>query len=109
MKQAINFIWDSLLMLFLVATCVFYVTSSLMIQDARNFHNTVVAKVETSEGSKLIIDELKEEAKEKGFELKIERTNLYETQQYYYVTLTYYYAIPMIGNIKSGTIEGYAR
>lgn len=109
MKHAINFIWDALLLLFLVATCVFYVTSSLMIQDARNFHNTAVAKIEASEGSELIIDALREEATEKGFELNVEKTNLYETQQYYYVTLTYQYAIPMLGDVKSGTIEGYAR
>lgn len=109
MKVAVEFFVDSILLLLMTAASVFFILISLMTADARNFHSTSVAKIEASDGSSAVIKECMAEAEQRGYQMKIVPTCLYEDKSYYYVTVSYKIQIPVSGVQYGGTVEGYAR
>lgn len=109
MKQGVEIFVSCILILFLAATSQFFLASSLQNQQARNYHATVVAKIEASAGSETVIQECIADAEGKGYDIVVEDTLLYENVSYYYVKLTYSYGIPFTSLVRSIDIEGYAR
>lgn len=109
MKAAVELYVNFIIIVMLVASCVFFISSSMRNAQARNFHSTTVAKIEASAGSERVIQNSIEEAKTKGYTLRVSPTCIYEDKNYYYVELMYEYNIPLIGMKRESKIEGYAR
>lgn len=104
---------DSFISLFLLSVIMviasLYITSSVTASDARDFHATAVSAIESSNGAQTVIDQMTTEAKKKGYDISIVPTKIVEEKQYFYVKVSYHYQIPIVGNVVSNTIEGYAR
>lgn len=109
MKAAVELYVNSIIIVMIVVSCVFFISSSMRNAQARNFHSTTVAKIEASAGSEKVIQNSMEEAKTKGYTLRVSPTCIYEDKKYYYVELMYEYNIPLIGMKRKSRIEGYAR
>lgn len=109
MKAAIEIYMSTIILMMIVSCCMFFVCSSLRNGEARNFHSSTMAKIEASAGSKRVIEESIEEAKNKGYDLYITPATLYEDKEYYYVELLYEYEIPFLGTKRQSKIVGFAR
>lgn len=109
MKSAIEIYVNTIVIIMIVSTCVFFICTSLRSAQARNFHSTTVAKIEASEGSSKVVEECVREAGDKGYELKVQPACLYKNRKYFYVQLTYIYEIPFIHGTRTSHIEGFAR
>lgn len=109
MKAAVELYVNSIVIVMIVCSCVFFITSSMRNAQARNFHSTTLAKIEASAGSERVMEESRMEAEEKGYTLQISPLCLYEDKKYYYVELMYEYNVPFLGTTRKSKIEGYAR
>lgn len=90
------------------------ISSNNQCLEARDFYNVIVNRIEDSDCNAQIISECENEAKEKGYKLKVEDITLYDESPSKLVQLTYNVKLPvfsMFGNdyTKQGLIEGYAR
>lgn len=82
--------------------------------DARDFYNVVVNRIEDSNCNKKIINECKEEASTKGYELEVEDVTVYEEHPSMMIKLAYSVKFPVFKLFsndyeKRAVIEGYAR
>ena len=109
MKSAIEIYVNTIVIIMMVSTSVFFICTSLRSAQARNFHSTTVAKIEASEGSSKVVEECMKEPGAKGYELTIKPACLYKNRKYYYVQLSYTYEIPFIHGNRTSHIEGFAR
>lgn len=108
MKHAIEAYVMAILIFFLTVAGVYYYAASLQNEAADNFLTAIIGQIEASDGSETVIDKCIEIAGEKGYQVTVEPTVMYENLSYYYVTLTYEYSIPFAGK-REITKEGYAR
>lgn len=109
MKVAINVFMDMMLILLLVASVTYYTGSALVTVGARNYLSTTMDAIAASAGSNAVIEERIATATTQGFKLKVTPTKLYEDKSYYYVELTYVYAVPFVGGVGERVIDGYTR
>ena len=109
MKAAVELYVNSIIIVMIVCSCVFFIASSMRNAQARNFHSTTLAKIEASAGSERVIEESKNEATQKGYTLQVSPVCIYEDKKYYYVELMYEYSVPFLGATRKSKIEGYAR
>lgn len=109
MKAAVEIYVNTIVIVMIVSTCLFFICSSLSNAQARNFHSATVAKIEASEGSEQIISESISEASAKGYTLRVTPVSLYENKKYFYVELLYEYSMPFAGTKRESKIEGFAR
>lgn len=90
------------------------ISSNNQVCDARDFYNVVVNRIEDSNCNNEVIEQCIEEAKEKGYRLKVEDLTIYNEQPSRFVQLEYGVVIPVFHLFgekfnKQGVIEGYAR
>ena len=109
MKAAVELYVNCIVIMMIVCSCVFFISSSMRNAHARNFHSTTLAKIEASAGSERVIEESRIDAAEKGYTLLVSPVHLYEDKKYYYVELMYEYSVPFLGGMRESKIEGYAR
>lgn len=108
MKHAIEAYATAILILFLTAAGVYYFAASLQNEAADNYLTTVIGQIEASDGSETVINQCIDIADEKGYQITVEPTVMYENLSYYYVTLSYEYSIPFAGK-RTIKKEGFAR
>lgn len=90
------------------------ISTSNQVASARDFYNVIVNRIEDSNCNSIVIEECKEEATAKGYELLIEDVTIYEEEPSKLVIMNYVVDLPifkMFGYIyeKQAVIEGYAR
>lgn len=90
------------------------ISSNNQVCDARDFYNVVVNRIEDSNCNNEVINQCVGEAKEKGYDLKVEDLTIYNEQPSKFVKLEYCVMIPVFELFgekfnKQGVIEGYAR
>jgi uncharacterized alkaline shock family protein YloU len=85
-----------------------YVMQNIIHTSARDYHGAVVRRVEDSNFTPNIISECKKDAKEKGYDLRIDCYGDSEHTDAK-IRLSYTYTIPVINEERQYTIEGYAR
>lgn len=90
------------------------ISSNNQVCDARDFYNVVINRIEDSNCNSDVVGQCIEEAKEKGYRLKVEDLTIYNEQPSRFVQLEYQVVIPVFHLFgekfnKQGVIEGYAR
>lgn len=85
----------------------------ISVNNARNYHASVVDRLENSDYQEEYIEELYEEASNRGYKLKIEDVSMTKDRFCYYVSLEYLINIKVFSLIDKmfgyeGVIEGYA-
>ena len=85
----------------------------MSINNARNYYAAVVERVENSDYSEEVIQMVRTEASEKGYELEIEPYSTKDGEPCYFVSLSYevdYPVFHLFGTsvTKQGKLEGYA-
>ncbi|MEF9916062.1 MAG: hypothetical protein RSD97_06440 [Lachnospiraceae bacterium] len=98
----------------LLGTC--YITASLNIQNAQNYHATVLTEIEASDFSESVICSCIENALDNGYKkgdgtsgLQVTKASVQENQPVAEVILTYDYSIPLLNMFLKHEIIGYAR
>lgn len=86
-----------------------FVSVNLDIQAAREFHSSVVERIQASYYSPYVIEECKAKAKGAGYQLEINDSAVYQDIHEYYVALEYKVKIPLLETSMGGKIEGYAK
>lgn len=86
-----------------------FIDVSLQIQSAREYHNSVVQKIQASNYSGYVIDKCIEEGLLHEYGISIINTAIYSDKSDYYVSLEYPIRIVLFNNYTNGIIEGYAR
>lgn len=110
MKGAIETMIATVIVAFMVVTSTAYLMVSLNVMKAQNFHSQVVASVEASDFSQTVIDNLRADATENGYDgLEVEVVDTVEGNPYAKVTLDYQYQIPVVNINMTYDIVGYAR
>ncbi len=89
------------------------ISSSNQVEDARDYYNTVINRIEDSYCNSEVINECISEAISKGYELKVTDVSMYDDCQSRLVILTYQVRFPIMNilkkdNKKQAVIEGYA-
>ncbi len=85
-----------------------YVMQNIQYSSAKQFYNSVIVKLENSDFSEGVLDQCREKAKEKGYDLMIETFDSGgETDAR--VILAFVYEYPVLQVKQNYTIEGYAR
>lgn len=87
-----------------------FMIASLNTQKAQNYHAAVVAEVEASNFSPVVISGCEEKALENGYaNLHIEQLTSVNEEKYAKVTLVYDYPVPLLNVLLEHKIVGYAR
>lgn len=86
-----------------------FIDVNLQIQNAREYHNAVVEKIQASNYSNYVIEQSINQGLDYEYDITITNTTLYEDKADYYVSLQYPIKILLFNRVTSGTIEGYAR
>lgn len=86
-----------------------FINVNLEIQAAREFHSSVVERIQASYYSNYVIEECKTNASKAGYQLIINNTAVYQDIREYYVALEYHVKVPLLQTSMNGKIEGYAR
>ena len=108
-KVAVEIYVNTIVIVMIVSSSLFFICSSLSNAQARNFHSATVAKIEASEGSEQVIEESITEASVKGYRLRVTPVSIYENKKYFYVELLYEYSMPFVARKRESRIEGFAR
>ena len=85
------------------------IAANIQIGNAREFHTNSIDRIQASFYSQSVINDLQNKASENGYTLSVTELSVYEDLKDYKVTLTYDVKVPLLGIVKSGTLEGYAR
>lgn len=110
MKGAIETMIATVIVAFMVVTSTAYLMVSLHVMKAQNFHTQVIASVESSDFSQVVINNLKADAAENGYDgLEINVIDTVEGSPYAKVTLDYQYKIPVVNINMTYDMVGYAR
>ncbi len=86
-----------------------YISVSMQISNARNFHSMTVDRLETSHFASSVKEDCLYEAQKNGYQLNIEDLSLYEDQSFLLVELNYTVKMPFLNIVSVGNIQGYAR
>lgn len=89
------------------------ISSYMAVNSARNYHASIIDRLENSDYQEDYIDEFYEEASNKGYEIKIENVSHKMDRYCYYVRLEYKTGMKVFSLINKmfeyeGVIEGYA-
>ena len=90
------------------------ISSNNQMATARDYYNVVVNRIEDSNCNQEVIDDCRDEADKRGYELKIEDMTVNEEQPSRLVILKYSITLPIFSLFgeelkKKSIIEGYAR
>lgn len=90
------------------------VSSGNQVENARDYYNVVVNRIEDSYCNENVISECISEAENKGYKLLVTDVTMYDDNPSKFVTLSYDVSFPILGmfdreNKKQAVIEGYAR
>lgn len=90
------------------------ISSNNQMATARDYYNVVVNRIEDSNCNQEVIDDCRDEADKRGYELKIEDMTVNEEQPSRLVILKYSITLPIFSLFgdelkKESIIEGYAR
>lgn len=100
--------------IFMLALTTVVITSFIMVNlnvtKAQKFHSQVIANVEDSDFSTSVINQIKTEASQNGYDnLDIAILNSADGSKSAKVTLDYTYTIPIVGIDLNYDLVGYAR
>lgn len=87
------------------------VTAGIQSANARNYHADVISEIECSNFNKSVVAACQQQAKEKGYYLKI-KTMAYDAQghtKWAEVILDYKYAIPVLNLVTDHQVRGFAK
>lgn len=82
---------------------------NLQISSAKQFHKEAVDRIETSNFSPVIIGSCVEEARTADYTLLVADKSVYDYKKSMKVTMYYDVKLPLLGIIKEGVLEDYAR
>lgn len=108
MKAGIEFYVSILLLSIASLLSITLISSNLEIHNARELHSAYIIEIENSNLSDSVIEECKEDAKEKDCTLTVSK-NVSGDSGLAKVSLTYSYSVPLLGVESEHTIDGYAR
>lgn len=86
-----------------------FIDVNLQIQNAREYHNAVVERVQASDYNETIINQCIIDGSAYGYSIEILNTSIYTYHKDYYVSLAYPIRVLLFDHVSSGVIEGYAR
>lgn len=86
-----------------------YISVSLQIANARNFHSLTIDRLEASRYASSVQEACFDEAKKHGYQLNIEDLSLYDHHHFLLVELNYEVKMPFLNIVSHGNIQGYAR
>ena len=86
-----------------------YIAIQLQIVAARNYNYAVIDRIQASNFSPNIVNEILDESVIDGYPTTVTDVTLYEDKKDVLVTTIYSIKFPLFGITKEGTIEGYAR
>lgn len=81
----------------------------LEITNARRYHTSIINRIESSNFSNAVINEVKTQAANDGYPTTITNLTVYEDKTDLLVSTKYTVSVPILGVVKEGTVEGYAR
>lgn len=99
------------MILIVVGTLIFagIIAVNLQISSAKQFHKEVVDRIETSNFSPVTINTCASEAATAEYTLLVADKSVYGYKKSMKVTMYYHVKLPLLGIIKEGILEDYAR
>ena len=91
----------------LTASCL--ITFQMQVSGARNFHANCIARIQASYYNPDVIDECKDKAEERGYELTVTDVSIYEDRKDVLVKLDYTASMLFLGIEQDASIEGFAK
>lgn len=85
------------------------ISVNLQISSAKQFHKEVVDRIETTNFSPVAIGSCVEEANKADYTLLVADKSVYDYKKSMKVTMFYQIKLPLLGIIKEGMLEDYAR
>lgn len=99
----------SLFMLIIIGAFVSesYIISFMQISNARDYHNSVIAEVETSDISSVVMNNIM--ARANDYTVSFRNVGVYDEKRAFEVNTSYKVSLPIIGAEYQDKISGYAR
>lgn len=102
--------YANLVILFLVVfISVEILGCTIQITKAKEYQQNVKDRIECSYFNEDVINDCMAEATRLGYGLTIRDETIYADRQCWYIGLEYKTAVPLLGVVQTGTVEGYAR
>lgn len=110
MKSMFSYMGSILLGALTVLICIAIFIVNIQATEIRSAFNNYVEQIEASDFNENVILWCMNSAAENGWTLELSNETTYEELRSYRVTLRYNIEVPIIGiDVRSGTIEGYAK